>query len=83
LTRSKIGVGDIVSIIDVPERNGRIARVMALIKRSYVIEVVGTKELLKVQRFQIRKNSLHRLNKIATPEEFPLNTDSLKRLILT
>jgi hypothetical protein len=76
-------VGDIVSIIDVPERNGRIARVMALIKRSYVIEIVGTKELLKVQRFQIRKNSLHRLNKLLTPAEIPLNTDFLKRLILT
>ncbi len=78
----KLDDGAIVTIIDLPARNGMLARVLGRVTRRYLIELFETGERLVVERSQIRKNAMHHLNKlgaqtIGTSPNLPGNSGSL------
>lgn len=56
--------GVVVTIIDLPARNGKLARVLGRVTRRYMIELFETGEKMLVDRSQIRKNAMHHLNHI-------------------
>lgn len=58
----KLDDGAVVTIIDLPARNGMLARVLGRVTRRYMIELFETGERLMVERSQIRKNAMHHLN---------------------
>ena len=58
----KLDDGAVVTIIDLPARNGMLARVMGRVTRRYMIELFETGEKILVERSQIRKNAMHHLN---------------------
>ena len=58
----KLVDGAVVTIIDLPSRNGMLARVVSRVTRKYMIELFETGEKLMVERSQIRKNAMHHLN---------------------
>jgi hypothetical protein len=58
----KLDDGAVVTIIDLPARNGKLARVLGRVTRRYMIELFETGEKLLVERSQIRKNAMHHLN---------------------
>ena len=60
----KLGDGAVVTIIDLPARNGMLAKVLGRATRRYMIELFATGEKLMVERSQIRKNAMHHLNHI-------------------
>jgi hypothetical protein len=61
----KLSDGMVVTIIDLPARNGMLARVVSRVTRRYLIELFETGERVLVERSQIRKNAMHHLNNIA------------------
>ena len=62
--RVKLQDGAVVTIIDLPARNGMLAKVLGRVARRYMIELFQTGEKLMVDRSQIHKNAMHRLNQI-------------------
>jgi hypothetical protein len=58
----KLDNGVVVTIIDLPARNGMLAKVLGRVTRRYQIELFETGEKLLVDRSQIRKNAMHHLN---------------------
>ncbi len=60
----KLGDGTVVTVIDLPARNGMLARVLRRVTRRYMIELLETGEKLMVDRSQIRKNAMHHLNQV-------------------
>ena len=60
----KLDDGAVVTIIDLPARNGKLARVLERVTRRYMIELFETGEKILVERSQIRKNAMHHLNHI-------------------
>ncbi|MDG6996216.1 MAG: hypothetical protein JRN52_09860 [Nitrososphaerota archaeon] len=58
----KLEDGVVVTIIDLPARNGKLAKVLGRVTRRYMIELFETGEKLLVERSQIRKNATHHLN---------------------
>jgi len=58
----KLDDGTVVTIIDLPARNGMLARVLGRVTRRYMIELFETGEKIMVERSQIRKNAMHHLN---------------------
>lgn len=58
----KLDDGTVVTIIDLPARNGMLARVLGRVTRRYMIELFETGEKIVVERSQIRKNAMHHLN---------------------
>lgn len=57
--------GAIVTIIDLPARNGKLAKVLGRVTRRYMIELFETGEKVLVERSQIRKNAMHHLNNVS------------------
>jgi hypothetical protein len=60
----KLDDGTVVTIIDLPARNGMLARVLGRVTRRYMIELFETGEKIVVERSQIRKNAMHHLNNL-------------------
>ena len=63
----KLEDGVVVTVIDLPARNGMLAKVLGRVTRRYLIELFETGERVLVERSQIRKNAMHRLNNISAP----------------
>jgi hypothetical protein len=61
----KLDDGAVVTIIDLPARNGMLARVLGRVTRRYMIELFETGERVLVERSQIRKNAMHHLNQVS------------------
>jgi hypothetical protein len=60
----KLTDGAVVTVIDLPARNGMLARVVNRVTRRYLIELFETGERVLVERSQIRKNAMHHLNRV-------------------
>ncbi len=60
----KLEQGMVVTIIDLPARNGMLAKVLGRVTRRYVIELFETGEKVLVERSQVRKNAMHHLNNL-------------------
>jgi hypothetical protein len=60
----KLEDGSVVTIIDLPARNGKLAQVLGRVTRRYVIQLFETGERILVERSQIRKNAMHHLNNV-------------------
>ncbi|MDH2900467.1 MAG: hypothetical protein PXY39_05805 [archaeon] len=60
----KLDDGVVVTVIDLPARNGMLARVLGRVTRRYMIELFETGEKVLVERSQIRKNAMHHLNNV-------------------
>jgi hypothetical protein len=60
----KLDDGVVVTVIDLPARNGMLAKVLGRVTRRYMIELFETGERVLVERSQIRKNAMHHLNQI-------------------
>jgi len=60
----KLDDGAVVTIIDLPARNGMLAKVLGRVTRRYMIELFETGEQVLVERSQIRKNAMHHLNNL-------------------
>ena len=65
----KLDDGMVVTIIDLPARNGKLAKVLGRVTRRYLIELFETGEKLVVERSQIRKNAMHHLNNLPQHRE--------------
>ncbi len=63
----KLDEGVVVTVIDLPARNGMLAKVLGRVTRRYMIELFETGERVLVERSQIRKNAMHHLNNVSAP----------------
>jgi hypothetical protein len=63
--KAKLEEGNIVTVIDLPARNGICARVIRRFNKKVIIQALKTGETLIVERSQIRKNTQHSFNRIS------------------
>jgi hypothetical protein len=63
--KAKLEEGNIVTVIDLPARNGICARVLRRFNKKVIIQALKTGETLIVERSQIRKNSQHSVNRVS------------------